>query len=118
MVSWAATADSLANVIITTLPSNGTLYYNNGTTLVAVTAGQVISAADIASGKLTFTPNTDAHSDSFQFKVQESFFMPDQGPNPALVNVTTNGMTSVPKPRRLSQSQSSATGRTSLKAST
>jgi len=26
-----------------------------------------------------------------QFKVQQSFFMPDQGPNPALVNVTTKG---------------------------
>jgi hypothetical protein len=26
-----------------------------------------------------------------QFKVQESFFMPDQGPNPGLVNVTTKG---------------------------
>ena len=26
-----------------------------------------------------------------QFKVQESFFMPDQGPDPALVNVTTKG---------------------------
>ena len=28
-----------------------------------------------------------------QFKVQSSFFMPDQGPNPAMVNVTTNGGT-------------------------
>ncbi len=28
-----------------------------------------------------------------QFKVQESFFMPDQGPDPALVNVTTKGGT-------------------------
>ncbi len=26
-----------------------------------------------------------------QFKVQQSFFMPDQGPNPGLVNVTTKG---------------------------
>lgn len=26
-----------------------------------------------------------------QFKVQESFFMPDQGPNPSLINVTTKG---------------------------
>lgn len=26
-----------------------------------------------------------------QFKVQESFFMPDQGPNPALINVNTKG---------------------------
>ncbi len=26
-----------------------------------------------------------------QFKVQSSFFMPDQGPNPAMVNVTTKG---------------------------
>ena len=26
-----------------------------------------------------------------QFKVQQSFFMPDQGPDPALVNVTTKG---------------------------
>jgi hypothetical protein len=28
-----------------------------------------------------------------QFKVQQSFFMPDQGPNPSLVNVTTKGGT-------------------------
>jgi hypothetical protein len=28
-----------------------------------------------------------------QFKVQSSFFMPDQGPNPSMVNVTTNGGT-------------------------
>jgi len=28
-----------------------------------------------------------------QFKVQQSFFMPDQGPNPGIVNVTTKGGT-------------------------
>lgn len=28
-----------------------------------------------------------------QFKVQQSFFMPDQGPNPSMVNVTTSGGT-------------------------
>ena len=28
-----------------------------------------------------------------QFKVQSSFFMPDQGPNPSMVNVNTNGGT-------------------------
>ncbi len=28
-----------------------------------------------------------------QFKIQQSFFMPDQGPNPGLVNVTTKGGT-------------------------
>jgi hypothetical protein len=79
--------DSLANVIITTLPSNGTLYYNNGTTLVAVTAGQVISAADIASGKLTFAPNTDAHSDAFTFKVQDSIGH-DISPTAATLTIT------------------------------
>src|SRR5205085_1303675 len=26
-----------------------------------------------------------------QFKVQQSFFMPDQGPNPAMVNISTKG---------------------------
>lgn len=30
-------------------------------------------------------------ADIDQFKVQQSFFMPDQGPNPGLVNVTTRG---------------------------
>lgn len=28
-----------------------------------------------------------------QFKIQQSFFMPDQGPNPGLINVTTKGGT-------------------------
>ena len=37
-----------------------------------------------------------------QFKVQSSFFMPDQGPNPSMVNVTTNGGSNQFHGRRLS----------------
>src|SRR6202035_5703401 len=66
-----AAGDTLANVIITTLPTNGTLTLNG--TAIDLTGGPVsVSATDIAAGKLVFTPNTDAHSDTFQFKVQDT----------------------------------------------
>lgn len=48
-------ADALLAVKITTLPTLGSLTSNN----VAVTAGQFIPAADIAAGKLKFTPLPD-----------------------------------------------------------
>ncbi|MFM8331299.1 MAG: SdrD B-like domain-containing protein, partial [Candidatus Methylumidiphilus sp.] len=54
--------DSLGSVTISTLPVEGTLKYNNGTTLVNVTAGQVITAADIAAGKLQFVPDLNESS--------------------------------------------------------
>src|SRR5204863_7191419 len=62
-------ANALLAVKITTLPPSGTLT-NNG---VAVTAGQPVSAADIAAGLLKFTPaahRKGAGSGTFTFQVQ------------------------------------------------
>ncbi|MDB5674644.1 MAG: hypothetical protein JWM65_1626, partial [Sphingomonas bacterium] len=62
--------NSLLAVEITTLPSAGTLTDNG----VAVTAGQFVSAADIAAGHLVFTPAADANGTgyaSFTFQVQD-----------------------------------------------
>jgi VCBS repeat-containing protein len=56
--------DALAVVKITSLPVAGTLEYFNGTVWVAALADQEISAADIQSGKLRFTPVTDAVGDN------------------------------------------------------
>lgn len=64
--------DSFLAVQITTLASSGTLYWHNGTSWVAVIANQFISASDIASGKLKYTPpaNTTG-SPTFGFHVQD-----------------------------------------------
>src|ERR1700722_2762517 len=59
-------SDSLTSVIITSLPTDGTLELNGS----AVTANETISEADIASGKLTFVPNSDTVTQgTFSFKV-------------------------------------------------
>ena len=71
--------DSLANIIITTAPSNGTLYLDanddgivdGGETLVAT---NTVAVADITAGKLKFKPAADANGtgyDSFTFQVQD-----------------------------------------------
>ena len=65
-----APANALAAVKITTLPAAGTLTLNG----VAVTAGQFVSAADIAAGNLVFTPAANANGAgyaSFTFQVQD-----------------------------------------------
>ena len=62
------TSDTLQSVTITRLPSAGDLTLNT----VAVTAGQVITAAELAT--LTFTPASNAHGDSYadlQFTVSD-----------------------------------------------
>ena len=64
-------AESFAGVVVDTLPTVGSLM-NNGQ---AVTAGQFISASDIANGQLTFTPVTytsGANYASFGFQVRNS----------------------------------------------
>ena len=72
-------ADTLLNVIISTPPSNGTLFIDanddgvvdTGETL---TASAVVSLTDITAGKLKFKPVTDANGagyDSFTFQVQD-----------------------------------------------
>jgi len=61
--------NSLAGVKITSLPTAGSLKLNG----VAVTAGTVVSAADIAAGKLVYTPVANAPgSPSFSFQVQDN----------------------------------------------
>jgi 6-phosphogluconolactonase (cycloisomerase 2 family) len=81
----APTPNTFANVIIRTLPSPGVLMFDadgaGGNVAVEVAIGQVISAADIAAGHLTFTPGEFASGNnyaSFNFQVQ------DNGAGPAL----------------------------------
>ncbi len=64
-------ANGLAAVIITALPGAGTLLYNG----IAASAGLSVSAADLAAGKLTFTPAANANGAgyaSFSFEVQDT----------------------------------------------
>lgn len=58
-----------ANIQITTLPSSGVLEYLSGSTWVPVTLNQIISFSDLDAGKLRYTPNNGATSDSVGFKV-------------------------------------------------
>src|SRR5690606_31427976 len=63
-------ANSLLAVVIASVPSNGDLTLNG----MAVVANQIIDAADIASGKLVFTPAANANGtgySSFTFQVQD-----------------------------------------------
>ncbi len=62
--------DALANVIVTAAPAtgSGTLTLNG----VAVTAGQAVTAADIAAGKLVYTPGATNTEADFAFKVQDN----------------------------------------------
>ncbi|MBL8713622.1 MAG: hypothetical protein JNM12_12040, partial [Alphaproteobacteria bacterium] len=64
-------ANTLLSVTINTLPLNGILILNG----VAVTAGQVISAVDIAAGRLSFLSalnENGANYASFDFQVQDN----------------------------------------------
>ncbi|WP_374482033.1 tandem-95 repeat protein, partial [Zoogloea sp.] len=88
-----ASANALGAVLIATLPQAGSLKLNN----VAVTAGQLISAADIAAGKLTYTPASNANGTSyasFTFQVQDDGGTANGGknldptPNTITLNVT------------------------------
>ena len=67
--------DGFAALIVVTLPTAGTLTYDDGSGPVAVTAGQSISVADILSGFLIYTPAAEQSGvgyDSFTFKVQDN----------------------------------------------
>ena len=69
-----ANGDTLQAVKITTLPTAGSLEYYNGITWVAVTLNQVISKADIDTGKLHFAPVANANGDGYAtvgFKVSD-----------------------------------------------
>ena len=54
-------------MIITRLPTDGTLTLNGQ----PVTANTAISAADIAAGKLVYTPSTSGQDTSFGFQVRD-----------------------------------------------
>ncbi|MEF8699739.1 MAG: VCBS domain-containing protein [Candidatus Accumulibacter sp. UW20] len=68
-------SSAIAKVQITTLESAGSLEYNtSGSTWVAVTENQEITAADITAGKLRFVPAADASGapyDTVGFKVSD-----------------------------------------------
>ncbi|MEL7937552.1 retention module-containing protein [Pseudomonas delhiensis] len=77
--------DALSAVRIDSLPGAGKLTLNG----VAVSAGQVIAAADL--GKLAYTPAANANGDnyaSFTFSVKDSNGAFDSTPNKLTVNVT------------------------------
>ena len=62
-------ANTLQAVIFETLPGAGTITDNN----VAVVAGQAVLAADIAQGKVVFTPTANSFgSTSFTFAVEDN----------------------------------------------
>lgn len=52
--------NTFAGIEVTNLESAGELSYNNGSNWVPVTLNQLISATDIAAGKLRFTPAINA----------------------------------------------------------
>ncbi|HQQ32628.1 MAG TPA: DUF4347 domain-containing protein, partial [Methylophilus sp.] len=85
--------NTLTAVKVSTLPSAGSLTLNG----VAVTTGQSVSAANINSGLLKFTPATNANGTgyaSFSFQVQDNGGTANGGidldptPNTITVNVT------------------------------
>ena len=70
--------NAFAGIKVTTLAGSGTLMYDadgaGGAAATAVLANAVISAADIAAGKLTFVPAADANGSpytTFTFAVQD-----------------------------------------------
>jgi VCBS repeat-containing protein len=85
-------ADTFTGVVITTLPAGGNLTDNG----VAVTAGEVISVADINANDLVYAPAANANGagyGTFTFQVQDNglTYAPDntdQSPNTMTINVT------------------------------
>ena len=79
--------DALSAVRIDTLPTAGTLTLSG----TAVTAGQVITTADLAASQLVFTPAADANGTGYArvaFSVRDSTSLYDPTPNTLTVNVT------------------------------
>ncbi|RWS49241.1 hypothetical protein CKA56_09250 [Arcobacter venerupis] len=61
--------DAISSIKINTLPTNGVLMFNGA----AISAGVVLNASDINSGKLVFIPNNNTDLDSsFTFQVSDS----------------------------------------------
>src|SRR5207249_3078618 len=74
---------------ITTLATNGTLKLNG----IDVTTGQVVSASDIAAGKLKFVPDADENGSpyaTFTFQVRDDGGTANGGAN---LDPTANTMT-------------------------
>ena len=85
--SDADAGDSLSAVRVDGLPGAGTLTLSG----VTVTAGQVITLADISAGNVVFTPVGDANGSgytSFTFSVRDSGSLYDSAPNTITFNVT------------------------------
>ncbi len=95
-----ADGDALASVVIKSIPSSadGVLLYGNA----AVAAGQVISAADIASGMLVYVPAKDVYGSagdaSFTFSVRDSSGATDATPNTITLDMGSNYQDDVMKP--------------------
>ncbi|MGE0468789.1 MAG: cadherin domain-containing protein [Nitrospira sp.] len=86
--------DSLSAVRIDTLPGAGTLTLSG----VAVTAGQVVSVADLTAGNLVFTPVANATGMSYAnitFSVRDSNNAYDTNPNTLTIDVTAQNDASV-----------------------
>ncbi len=69
-----ADGDRLAKIQITTLETNGSLEYYNGTSWVAVTLNQEFTSADISGGNLRFVPDTGENGSPYTtvgFKVSD-----------------------------------------------
>ncbi len=86
-------ANALQAVRIASLPGAGALTYNGA----AVSIGQFVSAADIAAGKLQFTPAADAQGSnyaSFTFQVQDDGGSANGGVNldPSPNTITINAV--------------------------
>ncbi|MEM7425832.1 MAG: tandem-95 repeat protein, partial [Pseudomonadota bacterium] len=87
----APAPDNFTGVKITTLPTDGTLTLNGG----AVTAGQVVTAPELAANQLVFTPDADENGTGYAaltFQVQDDGANPgeteDQSPNTITFDVT------------------------------
>ena len=78
-----------ANVIQTQVghPDRGVILTGN----MPQTTGYLVNGIATRGGRLGESALNLSVAAIDQFKVQQSFFMPDQGPNPGLVNVTTKG---------------------------
>lgn len=85
--SDANTLDSLSAVRIDSLPALGQIRLSG----IAVMAGQIITAANIAAGNLTFMSATDGNGSpytSFSFSVRDAGGLYDPAPNTMTMNVT------------------------------
>ncbi|MEP6872967.1 MAG: tandem-95 repeat protein [Burkholderiales bacterium] len=83
----ADAGQTLANVRIDSVPAAGTLLLNG----VAVVAGAVISASEVAAGHLVYVPVANGNGSpyaTFTFSVQDSAGAYDAAPNTLTLNVT------------------------------